>query len=161
MTALCAFAVAVSHAEQPPRSASLWLRGSYSNSIKNGGVGIGVGVVRRSEDLSTVALVIEVAALRPVKLRASPGLRALSGDQALFELAASAEPWPIDSSVGARIRGSTIHSSRMTFPFTEAQIGMLLAADRPSLQVMHAEGRAELRLSNGETEDLAAFLRQP
>jgi hypothetical protein len=131
----------------------VWVRSAYSNAIKHGGTGIGVGLATRPEPQASHALVVELASQRPVGIDRKAELRVMSGRQVVLVLQ-PATAWNPPSSVSLKVKNLTINSMRQAYPVTTAQLETLLRTDKPTLQVMHAEGMAESRLHASEIEDL-------
>ncbi len=137
-----------------------WLRASYHNGLKHGAIGGGLAIAARERSPDAeYALVVEVLALRPVKLNTSATLRILSaGGTLVLELAPARLSWPVPSSAGAKIKGTIAYSMRQAYPITREQLATLRQTDKPIVEIVHGEGTAGLKLRNGELEAIDEFL---
>jgi hypothetical protein len=137
---------------------SNWVRTSYDNGVKHGGVGVGVGLARRGAER---AIVVELLAIRPIRLDRASSLRITTQDAISIELAPAADAWGVASSVGAKIKGLTAYTSRAAYPITLAQLEQLRAAEKVTLETIHGGGAASVRLRGAETNALWEYAGTP
>jgi hypothetical protein len=154
--------VTTSHAQSAVASLrSQWIRSSYHNGIKNGGIGTGLAIAVRSEGNPRYAIVVELLALRPVKLQAASNLRIVSAAAVVLDLAPAAEVWTVASGASATIKGNTTYSARQAYPLTLDQLNALRSSGKPTLLIQHAEGIIELKLRTSELDAMQEYIRQP
>jgi hypothetical protein len=160
-TAAAALALSLAmtlHAQTPPAVEMEWVRSSYHNGVKHGGIGIGVGLARRGEERS---LIVELLSIRPIRLDRLSSLRLTGEDGASIELEPAADAWGVASSVGTRVQGFTAYTSRLSYPVTLAQLQQLRAANKVTLEAIHDGGAASVRLRGAETEAIWKYASAP
>ncbi len=143
---------------QVPNETTTWVRSAYSNAIKHGAAGVGVGVATQGDSKAGYALIVELASQRPVGIDRKAELRVVSGRQVVLVLQPGTG-WNPPSSIGVKVKNLSVNSMRQAYPVTAVQLESLLKADKPTLQLLHVEGRTESRLRVSEIEDLLEAMR--